>query len=320
MTPLPSPHPLSGVQRLQLLLSRAAIAIFAFFQRFRRRGLPGPLETRRYGGRRDEQFEILYPPTDAPTRTPIVYVHGGGWIFGKKELYTRTLGFLAEQGHRVFNLDYPLAPEHPFPGPLASLLEALAWIRANEPDTDAVHLMGDSAGGNLVMMLGLLAGRPEEARRLCPDQPAEGLPEVRSVISLYGVLDRISWLEDGFPGSTLMLQSYGGRAAFEPEVGPETALTPADIGFAGHPPCLLAIGTKDPLARSSRIAYEQMSQGEGDARLLVYEGEQHGFFSMGWRPAAGQLCGDVLDFLDSLPEAELSADEQAEQEVAQAAR
>jgi acetyl esterase/lipase len=301
MTPPPAPHPLTALQRLQLTLARLLILIFAGFARLRRGGLPGPVEIRRYGGRRDERLEILHPPAGVPARTPIVYIHGGGWIFGKKELYSRDLGFLAERGHRVFNLDYPLAPENPFPVPLASLLEALAWIRSNEPDCEAVHLMGDSAGGNLVMMLGLLSCRPGDRARLCPELPQGALPEVLGIVSLYGVLDRLTWIEDGFPGSTLMLHCYGGRAAFEPEVGPEAALTPLDLGFQDHPPCLLAVGTADPLARSSRIAYEQMKKGPGSVQLEVYEGEQHGFFNMSWRRAAKTVRADLLDFLDGLP-------------------
>ena len=90
----------------------------------------------------------------------MVYVHGGGFIAGRMESYTRFLSFLAEAGHPVFNLEYPPAPENPHPGILRSLLGAMDWIEEHHPELGAFHLMGDSAGGNLAMMLGLLAANP----------------------------------------------------------------------------------------------------------------------------------------------------------------
>ena len=48
------------------------------------------------------------------------------------------------------------------------MLAALAWIRSEHPQVDAVHLMGDSAGGNLVLMLGILLANPEQLAALPP--------------------------------------------------------------------------------------------------------------------------------------------------------
>ena len=61
-----------------------------------------------------------------------------------------------------------------------------------------------------------------------------------SVVSLYGVLDRLSWIRNGFPAASLMLQSYAGKAAFEDKVGSELSIAPMDLSFDRCPPQLFS--------------------------------------------------------------------------------
>jgi acetyl esterase/lipase len=119
------------------------------------------------------------------------------------------------------------------------------------------------------------------------------------VVSLYGVLDRLSWIEDGFPGAERMLESYGGRAAFEAEVGPELAITPLDLAFVSAPASFLAAGTKDPLCRSSRLFAERLAAGPGKLVHREYPGEGHGFFNFGRSTSDAQLRADILEFLEA---------------------
>ena len=121
-----------------------------------------------------------------------------------------------------------------------------------------------------------------------------------SVVSLYGVLDRLSWIEDGFPGGEMMLESYGGEAAFEAEVGPELALTPMDLVFEAAPPSLLAVGGEDQLCRSSKLFGERLASGPGKLVYKEYPGEGHGFFNVGRTRSDGALRRDILEFLDSV--------------------
>lgn len=261
------------------------------------------MERRRYGSKRDETLEILHPAPAHPARGPVVYVHGGGWICGSPELYTRDLGFLGESGRRVFNLGYPLAPEHPHPGPLRALLQALAWVRDHYDEAEEVHLMGDSAGGNLVMMLGWMLHDASLRERLIPGTGELVLPRVRSIVSLYGVLDRLSWIEHGLPGASLMLYCYGGPGAFETRVGIEGTLTPMDLedealSSGAPPPCFLVAGGRDPLAESTRIAHRRLHALGGRVRMETYENEGHGFFNQAWREDSRRLRRDVLSFFD----------------------
>ena len=208
-------------------------------------------------------------------------------------MYYKQLARLAKAGHPVFNLEYPLAPEHPHPQVLLSLLKALAWIHDNYPHYKSVHLVGDSAGGNLAMMLGILIMNPS-LRTILGSEIAVDVPKPQSIISMYGVLDRLSWLDEKFPGAALFLRCYAGEPAFAPKVSSQYAITPMDLSFDTLPPVFLAVGAADKLVPSSCIFAERL---EAESRVIehkVYPGASHGFFT--WGTGSRELLDDVLNF------------------------
>jgi acetyl esterase len=291
--------PISFRQRAGVVGMRALMGVFSTVVRLRSKPpAPGPVTTHTYGPDPAETLECIPRKKGSPERNPVVYIHGGGWISGKKELYTGDLFFLADAGYPVFNLEYPMAPENPHPGILISLFRALAWIREHHTDVDRVHFIGDSAGGNLALMLGILCHNPHLIKDFDDTGASQAVLRCQSVVSLYGVLDRLSWVRNAFPGGKLMLHCYGGEAAFQQDVGPDLSITPMDLCFDTFPPSLLIAGTADPLCESTRICAERLNEGSGDSESKIFEGEKHGFFNMSWRPAAQVLRQDMLRFLE----------------------
>jgi acetyl esterase len=87
----------------------------------------------------------IYTPPDA--HGSVAYFHGGGWVVGSPrstEAVCRQLALAG--GATVANIDYRLAPEHPYP---AAVEDAIAATRALRADVVA----GDSAGGNLAAVV-----------------------------------------------------------------------------------------------------------------------------------------------------------------------
>lgn len=296
---------LTLVERIQLALLRALMWIAKWLAPLRNRGAGLRVERFRYGTHPLELGDVIEDASgtvasDAAARTPVVYVHGGGWVAGHRVVYTGDLGFLAEAGRPVANLDYPLAPESPHPEPLRALLRALAHLRREDERFARVHLVGDSAGGNLVVMLALLLEQRDAVEAWAPGATADTHPEIAGVVSIYGVLDRLSWLEHGFPASRLMMRSYGGSPALEAEVGPELAITPLDRDIDGGPPMWIAYGDADPLAESSRLGAAHLAQGGIRTHLECHPGERHGFFNFAGRPESQRLRADILRFLDDV--------------------
>jgi acetyl esterase len=106
----------------------------------------------------------LYIPTGAPAVGPLlVFLHGGGFVFGDLASHDSSCRYLAEQaGVRVLAIDYRLAPEHRFPAAYDDALAAFDWAHEHAAeigaDTARIGVGGDSAGGNLAAGVALAAG------------------------------------------------------------------------------------------------------------------------------------------------------------------
>ena len=61
----------------------------------------------------------------------IVSVHGGGWVYGDKELYQFYCMSLAQRGFAVVNFTYRLAPEHKYPAQIEDVNRVMEWIFQN---------------------------------------------------------------------------------------------------------------------------------------------------------------------------------------------
>ncbi len=110
----------------------------------------------------------VYYPRDAQGLMPtIISIHGGGWIYGDKELYSHYCMRLAQRGFAVVNFSYRLAPEHQYPAALEDCCQVLHWVWNNAGhyhiDRDNLFTVGDSAGGQLEFQLAAMVSSPEYA-------------------------------------------------------------------------------------------------------------------------------------------------------------
>jgi len=96
----------------------------------------------------------VYEPDDAPAT--VVFFHGGGFVVGSLDTHDNLCRLLADRsGLRVMSVDYPLAPENPFPAALEDAHEAARW--ASKEYDGKTGVAGDSAGGTLSAAVSLLA-------------------------------------------------------------------------------------------------------------------------------------------------------------------
>ncbi len=285
------------------LIRGVSTAVFSALA-LRKRHIPVVKQEFRYGAHRDERLDYLSP--DDPSLQPdeaVVYIHGGGWISCNKRFYPADLQFLCGAGYPVFNLEYPLAPEHPAPYLLQSILRAVAWIKQQHPQIRRVHMMGDSAGANLAAMYGVLYCNPELLAYLGGEFALVDLLPPATIISLYGLLDRETLLGDDpeqLKGVVkLFLQGYGGPDALQPgPIAPEQAITPMDLDWKNHPPCFLGVGDIDFLFDSSDRYVRELGCRGIPVTHKIYPHAPHGFFNM-QHAQTPVLKQDVLEFLAS---------------------
>lgn len=83
----------------------------------------------------------------------IIDIHGGGWMYGDKELNKYYCQALADRGFTVFNISYRLVPDVTVNEQIQDVFEALKWIQDHLDeypcDKESIMLTGDSAGGML---------------------------------------------------------------------------------------------------------------------------------------------------------------------------
>ncbi|HLZ63636.1 MAG TPA: alpha/beta hydrolase fold domain-containing protein, partial [Ktedonosporobacter sp.] len=103
----------------------------------------------------------LPPPVQRPLPV-LLWLHGGGYIMGSADAE----GLIAKStvsaiGCAVVSVDYRLAPETPYPGPVEDCYAALQWVSTHADelgiDPHRIAVGGSSAGGGLAAALALLA-------------------------------------------------------------------------------------------------------------------------------------------------------------------
>ena len=73
----------------------------------------------------------LYRPQSTAHLPIMLYMHGGGWMFGSIDTHdTLCRSFANALRAVIVSVEYPLAPEHPFPAGLEACHAAAVWVRA----------------------------------------------------------------------------------------------------------------------------------------------------------------------------------------------
>lgn len=120
----------------------------------------------------------VFPPNKEGSPKIILFFHGGGWVAGDIDSYTKVCAYMAKQtGNTVISVDYRLAPENPFP---ASVEDCYCVARELYLNLERVHcgqqditLAGYSAGANLAAVTALMARdrgefMPQRQILICP--------------------------------------------------------------------------------------------------------------------------------------------------------
>ena len=236
-------------------------------------GLPNGVETR--------EVEIsqtltgrLYTPNAAAPLPVLVYLHGGGWVFGSVATHDPFCRLLSEAaGVVVVSVEYRLAPEHPYPAALEDTLSAVHWAAAQagqwNGDSGRLALGGDSAGANLAAVAANRLGVTAEKRML------------QALLLLYPVTDHPS---AGHPSYTENATGYGLEAnlmrwfweQYAPGVPPENPdASPLQLQkLPPLPPTLVTTAEYDVL-RDEGLAYAKKLEAAGVAVTHLHAPDMH---------------------------------------------
>lgn len=96
----------------------------------------------------------------------VIYIHGGGLLWGtKEELSEEMIQLYGRNGYALFSINYRLAPETKLPEILEDIADALQWIQTEGPKLFSINpkkvaIVGSSAGAFLALSTGTLKNKP----------------------------------------------------------------------------------------------------------------------------------------------------------------
>ena len=221
----------------------------------------------------------VYTPEGPGPFPALVWFHGGGWVVGNVARADGVARHLSHgSGCVVISVDYRLAPDTKFPGPLEDCFAVTRWVAVNAAalnvDPARIAVGGDSAGGNLTAAVTLMArdrGGPEFAFQLLVYPVTDMDFDTQSYLdNAEGYLltrDTMIWFWDHY----LAEQQDGANPYASP-------LRADDL--TGLPPALVITAEYDPLRDEGEAYAEKLTACGVPTELSRYDGMVHGFFEM----------------------------------------
>lgn len=233
-------------------------------------------------GNRYHLLDVYYPEKTTEKLPVIIDIHGGGWMYGNKELNEYYCLSLADRGYVVFNLNYRLVPDVTVNEQLQDVAYALKWISENMDkypcDTNSILLTGDSAGGQLAAFSAVLL-QSSELREIF--DVADGNMELSALLltspfpfmnnkNVFSLYTKILWGRNYKKKSTYKYMNLD-------EI----------IDYAQLPPTYLITSSRDALARGQTLK---------TARLLKSKGVKYKLADYG--KIDGKTLGHVFSVLE----------------------
>jgi monoterpene epsilon-lactone hydrolase len=228
-------------------------------------------------------------PSDSLPGKVLLYLHGGGYVYGLTPLHLKMGAYLARRTRlRLLMVDYRLAPRYPFPAALDDCLVVYGWLLKQGFSAREIVLAGDSAGGNLAitsMMKLRDRGLPLPAAAAC-------LSPVTDLSKKGGQPKEIK--DPLLPPKAVKLYSGSYLGQNDPR---NPLISPVYGDLHGLPPILVHAG-EDETLREDAVRFTDLAKAAGvDVRLEVYPHMFHVWQLYLALPQAVQSLEDISQFL-----------------------
>lgn len=213
--------------------------------------------------------ETLCQPRNPRDRV-VLYLHGGGFVVGSARTRRMFTGYLAGKlGYNVVAPEYRLAPEHPFPAaPEDCFAVYRALLKTYAPDR--IVLLGESAGGNLVLSVLLqikAAGLPMPAAGLCIAPCVQFDQTLASYTENQGTEAMVDHLSEEVFDTYLCSRA--------PRVVQNPLAAPYYGDFSGCPPICLWASESEVLRDDSLMLFRKLKAAGHPCRLYLRRGMIH---------------------------------------------
>ena len=247
-----------------------------------------------YGPHKMNVLDVYRPQTTEAKLPVIVSVHGGGWVYGDKELYSYYCADLAKRGFAVVNFTYRLSPENKFPCHLEDTTLVFDWVKKNADkfgmDTEHVFAVGDSAGGHILALYCSLCTNPEFAANF-DFKPVENL--LPKAIALNCAVLDIDTIDGGMSSSSMKLMNdvlpKNKKKEYLPLVNPIAHVNEK------FPPCFIMTCNEDFLKEQPETFKKKLEDFGVPYKYEFYGDEENllgHVFHLDMKNEVGRLCND----------------------------
>jgi acetyl esterase len=228
---------------------------------------------------RDGLAVRVYVPAGLGPFPGIVYFHGGGWVAGGLQTHDAMCRRIANAALCVVaNVDYRLAPEHPFPAAFEDAYDATQWAyehaREFSADPNRLAVAGSSAGGNLAAAVALRA------------RDENGPPIVLQAL-IYPVIDAAMESKSmrdygvGYLLERRLMRWYWQQYVQDVDDLANPWASPMSAeSLAALPRAIVVTAEFDPLRDEGEAFVRRLREDGVDAELIRYPGQVHGFMAL----------------------------------------
>jgi acetyl esterase/lipase len=235
--------------------------------------VPGP------EGAPEVRVLVYLPITVEGPRSSLLWIHGGGYILGtpeQEDLMVKNM--VSTIGCVAVSVDYRLAPETRYPGPVEDCYAALKWLHTHaselKVDPTRIAIGGSSAGGGLAAALGLLA-RDRGEISLAFQLMIQPMLDDRTctLAEPHPYTGEFIWTREAnrFGWTSLLGQEPG-----LPDVSPYAAAARAEH-LEGLPPTFISAGALDLFLEEDLEYARRLTRAGVPTEFHLYPGAYHGF-------------------------------------------
>ena len=182
-----------------------------------------------------EKLNVFAPKKSAQLKEVLIFIHGGSWNSGRKEIYNFFGSRWARKDVVTVIVDYPKSPKAGYDEMAIDVATSVKWVKENIStyggDPNKIFISGHSAGGHLAALVGI---KKEYFSRVGMANPLKGIILIDAAgLDMYGYLKG-----EGFePGN-----SYLNTFSNDPKIWKEAS--PMYFLHNEMPPMLIYRGSK----------------------------------------------------------------------------
>ena len=210
----------------------------------------------------------------------LIYIHGGGWVSGRRKARLFYCERWAENGFTCANIGYDYANDAKHPEHIRQIFSGIEYVLDNAErygiDSEKIVVAGESAGGYFAALVGAIASHRELYDLLGISFRYRDTFRVSACVPMSGIFDPVRAIETNFPDIDLFAGAFCGMTLDElrSEKGQKmrSVLAPSAYTDEKFPPSFIIGSDKDLLRPESEMLHQELDYAGVRNELVICTG------------------------------------------------